>query len=428
MFFNEDFLQYVWKFRLFDWSNLQTTDGERVEVVSPGLQNTDAGPDFQQAKIKIGDTLWAGNAEVHLTSSDWKRHGHPTDKAYENVILHVVYRDDEPVTRADGSKIPTIVLQERIAPELQARYQKLLFGEQQVIPCEKTIGTLDGIIIHNWLTRVLVERLHKRSVAVLKTLDVNRGDWEETFYQYLAANFGFKTNALPFELLARSLPQLILAKHKNNPLQIEALIFGQAGFLEDEFTDEYPLSLQKEYHFLQKKYGLKPIEKHLWKFLRLRPSNFPTIRLAQFAALINRSNHLFSKVLDIEDPKKYRDIFTNIRVNPYWNDHYLFDKKSKAASKNLGRASVDVLILNTLVLILFAYGNSLKLERYVDRSLALLEFIPAEQNNIVESFVTLGIKANTAYQTQALLELKNSYCNHKKCLQCGVGNKILNLA
>ncbi len=428
MFFNEDFLQYVWKFRLFDWNDLYTTDGKRVEIVSPGLHNTDAGPDFQQAKIKIGDTLWAGNAEVHLTSSDWKRHGHLTDKAYDNVILHVVYRDDEPVLREDGTRIPTIALMDRIAPELQQRYQKLIFGEQQIIACEKTIGRLESMVIHNWLTRVLIERLQKRSLNVLKTLETNRGDWEETFYQYLAANFGFKTNALPFELLARSLPQLILAKHKNNPMQVEALIFGQAGFLEGELVDEYPLTLQKEYQFLQKKYKLTPIEKHLWKFLRLRPSNFPTIRLAQFAALVSQSNHLFSKVLDLEDPKKLRTLFTDLHVNPYWDNHYQFDKEAKPSPKNLGKASVDVLILNTLVLFLFTYGNSLQLERYVDRGLALLEFIPAEQNNIIENFVTLGVKANSAYETQALLELKKSYCDRKQCLQCGVGNKILKLA
>jgi hypothetical protein len=427
MFFNEDFLQYVWKFRLFDWNGLQTTDGESVEIISPGLHNTDAGPDFQNAKIKIGDTLWAGNAEVHLVSSDWKRHGHPADKAYDNVILHVVYRDDEPVNRADGTRIPTIVLMDRIAPDLQQRYQKLLFGEQQIIPCEKTIGTLDSMVVQNWLTRVLIERLQKRSIAVLKTLETNRGDWEETFYQYLAANFGFKTNALSFELLARSLPQLILAKHKNNPMQIEALIFGQAGFLEGELNDEYPLSLQKEYQFLQKKYKLQPIDRHLWKFLRMRPSNFPTIRLAQFAALINRSNHLFSKVLDIPEPKKLRELFTDLEVNPYWENHYRFDVEAKPSSKNLGRSSVDVLILNTLVLILFAYGNSLQLERYIDRSLALLEFIPAEQNNVIENFVTLGINIKTAYETQALLELKKTYCDRKQCLQCGIGNKILKL-
>ena len=428
MFFNEDFLQYVWKFRLFDWNSLQTTDGESVEVISPGLQNTDAGPDFQNAKIRIGDTLWAGNAEVHLLSSDWKRHGHPDDKAYDNVVLHVVYRDDEPVTRADGTRIPTIVLLDRIALQLQARYQNLISGGQQVIPCERSIGQLDGLVLHNWLTRVLVERLQKRTAGVIKMLEANRGDWEETFYQLLAANFGFKTNALPFELLARSLPQHILAKHKNNALQIEALIFGQAGLLGDVFTDAYPQQLQHEYAFLQKKYGLKPIEKHLWKFLRLRPSNFPTIRLAQFAALVCRANHLFSKVLDIAEPERLRDLFADLPVNPYWENHYVFDKEAKPSAKVIGRSSVDILILNSLVLILFAYGNRLQQERFVNRSLQLLEFIPAEQNNIINSFVSLGVKVNTAYQTQALLELKNTYCDYKKCLQCGVGIKVLKMA
>ncbi|WP_295653071.1 DUF2851 family protein [uncultured Mucilaginibacter sp.] len=428
MFFNEDFLQYVWKFRLFDWNGLQTTDGESVEIVSPGLQNTDAGPDFQHAKVRIGDTLWAGNAEVHLCSSDWKRHGHPDDKAYDNVILHVVYRDDEPVSRKDGSPVPTIILRDRIDPELQARYQRLVFGEQQIIPCEKSIGAVDDLILSNWLTRVLIERLQKRSAEVTKTLETNRGDWEETFYQYLAANFGFKTNALPFELLARSLPQVILAKHKNNPLQIEALIFGQAGFLEDSLADDYPQSLQKEYAFLKQKYKLKPIQKHLWKFLRLRPSNFPTIRLAQFAALVSQSNHLFSKVLEIKDPQKLRELFDDLNINPYWQNHYQFDKESKPLVKKLGKSSVDILILNTLVLFLFTYGNNMQSERYINRSLQLLEMMPAEQNHIINSFVDMGLKIDTAFRSQALLELKNSYCNQKKCLQCGIGIKILKMA
>lgn len=428
MLFTEDFLQYIWKFRLFDLNELVTTDNEVLEIVSPGLQNINSGPDFQDAKIRIGDTLWVGNAEVHISSSEWRKHGHSTDDAYDNVILHVVYKDDEPVFRKNGAKIPTIVLHDRISPELYNRYHRLIFGEKQIIPCETAIGTIDSLAVYNWLTRVLVERLQKRSIELVNTLNINKGDWEETFYQYLATNFGFKVNALPFELLSKSLPQIILAKHKNNPVQIEALIFGQAGFLTDDLQDEYPKALKKEYDFLRHKYSLKPVEKHLWKFSRLRPLNFPTIRLAQFAALITQSNHLFSKVLDITEPENLRELFTGIQVNAYWDDHFQFDKPSASVSKKLGKSSVNVLLLNTLALFLFTYGNHHQLERYVDRGLQLLEHLPVEQNSVIDDFASIGVKVKTAYESQALLELKKSYCDHKKCLQCGVGIKILKLA
>lgn len=428
MLFTEDFLHYVWKFRLFDHAKLQTDDGEELEVFSAGMHNTDSGPDFHNARIRIGETVWAGNVEVHLSASDWQKHGHTTDNAYENVILHVVYQNDEPLTLPNGRKVPTLQLKDRIPAELYNRYHQMVFGQQSIIPCENSIAGIDKLIMNNWLTRVLIERLETRSKAVIDRLNLYRGDWEETFYQFLAANFGFKTNALPFELLAKSLPQLILAKHKNNPMQIEALIFGQAGFLEGELQDEYPLKLKEEYSFLRKKYNLKPIENHLWKFMRLRPQNFPTVRLAQFAALIVQSNHLFSKILEIKDINALRALFTDVKVNEYWDNHYRFNVASKPSAKTLGASSIDILLINTLALFLFSYGKQHQQQYYISRSLKLLENLPAEQNNITEDFITLGVKINNAFESQALLELKNNYCNYKKCLQCGVGNKILKLA
>jgi hypothetical protein len=428
MLFTEDFLHYVWKFRLFHRADLQTTTGETIEVHSAGLHNTDSGPDFHNARLKIGDTTWAGNVELHLSSSDWQKHNHTTDSAYDNVVLHVVYRDDVPLVLADGRRVPTLELKDRIPADLYNRYHHLVFGNQTIIPCENSIKTVDDFTLRTWFTRILIERLEKRAEAVNAALQTNRGDWEETFYQSLAANFGFKINAMPFELMAKSLPQNILAKHKNNPLQIEALIFGQAGFLNEDFEDAYPQALKTEYDFLRKKYSLTPIETHLWKFMRMRPQNFPTIRLAQFAALIVNSNHLLSKVLDTRDIAGLRNLFADIKVNPYWEDHYRFDKPSKPASKNLGAASIDILLLNTLVLFLFSYGKHHQLQHFMDRSLKLLENLPGEQNNIVADFDNLGIKANSAFETQALLELKNYYCNYKKCLQCSVGNQILKLA
>jgi len=428
MLFPEDFLHYVWKFRLFDHINLRTNDGEELEILSAGLHNSDSGPDFHNARVRIGETVWAGNVEVHLSSSDWQKHGHATDNAYDNVILHVVYRDDEPLVLTNGRYVPTLELRNRIPADLYNRYHTLIFGNQIIIPCEANIGSVDHITLYNWLTRVLVERLEKRSATVITALNKNRGDWEETFYQFLAANFGFKTNALPFELLAKSLPQNILAKHKNNPLQIEALLFGQAGFLKDDIVDEYPRKLKNEYEFLQKKYQLMPVENHLWKFMRMRPPNFPTIRLAQFAALVVQSNHLFSKLLEIKDVKGLRNLFTEIKVNPYWENRYRFDAESTPLSKNLGQASIDVLLLNTLALFLFSYGKHNQIQHYINRSLKLLEYLPNENNKIVEDFANLGVKIKTAFESQALLELKNNYCNYKKCLHCGVGNKILKLA
>jgi hypothetical protein len=428
MLFTEDFLHYIWKFRLFERENLQTVDGEELEIFSAGLHNSDSGPDFHNARIRIGDTVWAGNVEVHLSASDWQKHKHTHDGAYDNVILHVVYRNDAPLFLPNGRKVPTLELQNRISEELYNKYHKLVFGNQSFIPCEAGIATVDGLTMQNWLTRVLVERMEKRSVNVAEALALNKGDWEETFYQFLAANFGFKVNALPFELMAKSLPQLILAKNKNNAMQIEALIFGQAGFLEGEFKDEYPLKLQKEYGYLRKKYNLKPVENHLWKFMRLRPQNFPTIRLAQFAALIVQSNHLLSKILEIKEVKALRGLFTEIKVNEYWEDHYRFDVQSKPSSKNMGDGSVDILLLNTVALFLFSYGKQHQQQYYISRSLKLLENLPAEKNNIITDFVNLGVKIDTAFESQALLELKNNYCNYKKCLQCGVGNKILKLA
>ncbi|CAN5188196.1 DUF2851 family protein [soil metagenome] len=428
MLFTEDFLHYVWKFRLFERADLKTVGGEDLEIFSAGMHNADAGPDFQTARIRIGDTVWAGNVEVHISSSDWHKHGHATDNGYNNVILHVVYRDDEPLVLTNGRRIPTLELKDRIPDSLYNRYHNLVFGEQTIIPCEASIALVDGLTMQNWLTRVLVERLEKRSEAVIAALSKNRGDWEETFYQFLAANFGFKTNAVPFELMAKSLPQHTLAKHKNNPMQIEALVFGQAGFLEVDWVDEYPQTLKNEYSFLRKKYKLQPVDNHLWKFLRMRPQNFPTVRLAQFAALIVHSNHLFSKVLEIRDIKGLRALFTDIKINPYWENHYRFDVESAPSAKNLGQSSVDILLLNTLVIFLFSYGKHNQQQHFINRSLKLLENLPGEKNNITDDFTTLGLKINNAFESQALLELKNNYCNYKKCLQCGVGNRILKLA
>ena len=424
MDFSEDLLHFVWKFRLFDAANLETTSGDSIEIVSPGIHNSNAGPDFEQAKIRINDTLWAGNVEMHLQSSDWFKHSHQQDKAYNNVILHVVFIDDTPALRSDGTAIATLALQHRLSPDVIQRYDGLM-RNMNWIPCEKHIRQVDDFYVSSWLSRVLIERFEHRSKQVLNIVNEYKGSWDDAFYVTLARNFGFKTNALPFELLARSLPQQLLARYKNSDLQVEALLFGQAGLLETDFTDEYSDLLKTEYRFLAAKHQLSPIDGYLWKFMRLRPQNFPTIRLAQFAALVLKSNHLFSKIIEISDVKTIRSLFTDLPVNTYWETHYRFGKESKVHHTQLGADSVDNILLNTVALFLFSYGRYIGKERFVNRAISLLEDLPSEINHIVSRFYAMGVKQGRADRSQALLQLKKHYCDQKKCLTCGVGVKLI---
>jgi len=419
----EDFLHHLWKFKLFNRHNLKTTEGETVEVINTGQHNTDAGPDFFNAKVKVGNTLWAGNVEIHLKSSDWKKHSHHLDGAYKNVILHVVHEYDEAVTTTDGNRIYTLELKEKFNPKLYQNYLQLI-ESREWIPCEKQIKNVEKLAIDAWLERLLIERLERKTENILQSLRVNNNNWEESFYQQLAKNFGFQLNALPFEMLAKSLPLSHLGKHKNNLNQIEALLFGQAGLLEKKYKDEYPNELKKEYDFLKKKFSLKPMDGSQWKFLRLRPSNFPTIRIAQFAQLIHKSSHLFSKILETESLDKLKSFF-EISTSDYWITHYVFDKSSARREKNLGESAMLIILINTVVPFLFAYGKQRQSEAHEERAMAFLEKLSPEKNTIISHWEELGIKAKNAARTQALLQLKNEYCSEKKCLNCTIGNKII---
>ncbi|MVN22008.1 DUF2851 family protein [Mucilaginibacter arboris] len=425
MIFAEDLLHYIWKFRLYNNSDLCTADGFSLKVLSPGIHHHHAGPDFQNAKIQIGETLWVGNVEIHIRSSDWIRHEHHQDNSYNNVILHVVYKNDFEVINNYGLAIPVLVLEERIADGLLQRYQNLMFAGHASFPCEKIINRVDVLTKQTWLDRMLIQRLEEKSAQVLKTVALLRGNWEEAFYQLLAANFGFKVNALPFELLAKSLPLPILAKHTFNLMQTEALLFGQAGFLEEDLDDLYFLTLQKEYRFLKQKYNLQPIEKHLWKFLRLRPLNFPTIRIAQFAALMHRSNRFLAEIIKAGEVEKINASFTGINPSAYWLDHYLFGKTAKPIVKKLGQTSVENILINTVTIFLFAYGKENKADIYISKAIKILENLPCENNFIISSFISAGIKVGSAGSSQAVIELKNNYCDQKRCLECGIGNKLL---
>lgn len=425
MIFAEDLLHYIWKFHLYNQQNLCTSDGSSLQIISPGTQHHHAGPDFQNAKIKIGETLWAGNVEIHIRASDWMRHEHSNDASYNNVILHVVYKNDLEILNQQGFTMPVLVLEERVEDALLLRYQNLLYAEQVSFPCEKIVQYVDEFTIQNWLDRMLIERLEEKSAQVQQKVSLLKGNWEEAFYQTLAANFGFKVNALPFELLAKALPLPVLSKHSHNQLQTEALIFGQAGFLNDPSEDLYILSLQKEYQFLQQKYNLVTIEKHLWKFLRLRPPNFPTIRLAQFAALMLRSNRFLAEILKAENAATIDAVFIGINPSTYWLNHYQFEKEAKPSSKNLGQASVENILINTVAVFLFAYAKENRSEKHHERALQLLENLPCENNYIISNFIGAGVKLKTAGNSQAAIELKHNYCDQKRCLDCGIGNKLL---
>ena len=420
----EDFLQFIWEHRLFETNNLKTTDGEKLEVVEQGTRNTDSGPDFFNAKVRIEDTLWVGNIEIHRNSSDWMRHNHDTDGAYDSIILHVVDNFDKPVQRKSGSTIPALVL--TYPAHILENYRQLL-AARTWIPCQVRFRAIDPFVLKIGFNRLMIERLQDKTAEILERLALNQNNWNETFYQFMARNFGFKTNALPFEMLAKSLPVSILGKHKNNLQQVEALLFGQSGLLNMElFGDDYFLNLRTEYEFLSKKYGLKPVAGHLWKFLRLRPVNFPTVRIAQLAALIHQSSGLFSEILDTGQITQLQKLF-DVRASDYWNNHYKFSYPSKNSIKHLGESAVNNLIVNTIVPFLFVYGEQNNKHYLKDRALDWLEKMPAETNSVITKWEGLGIQPQSAFETQALLQLKNRYCSERRCLKCHVGNKIIRL-
>lgn len=427
MNFPEDFLHYVWQFRSFNNSDLKTAAGENLKIIHQGFLNKNAGPDFNTAKIQIGETIWAGNVEIHLKSSDWLKHNHQLDAGYENVILHVVYENDVEIKRIDGSVLPVLELKNRIADELLRKYENL-FLTLTDFPCISQIKNVDKLIIDSFLSRTLIERFEQKTHAVIEMLNELNGNWDETFYRVMARNFGFKVNALPFELFAKAIPQQIYGKHKDNPLQIEALVFGTAGFLNDKFEEEYPARLKQEFEFLQKKYKIKPIEVALWKFMRMRPQNFPTIRLGQFAGLIVQSNHLFSKVMEVRDVGELRGLFEHLPVNDYWKTHYHFKKEAVGVTTQIGKTSIDNILLNTVALFLFAYGKHTGTQFYISRAIKLLESLPPEQNAITDKFNQAGVMMDNAFISQGILQLKKQYCDAKKCLSCGIGIKILKQA
>jgi hypothetical protein len=414
----ERLLQYIWQFQYFNGSNLVTDEAELLQIIHPGNINSNQGPDFTDAKIKINETVWAGSIEIHINTSDWKNHKHSADKNYKNVILHVVWQHDINL----NLPCSTLVLQDKVPKLLLNKYDELM-NTNNFIACEKHIHQINNITWQSWKERLLIERLEKRTKFIFDQLQKNNNHWEESFWCLLAKNFGVKLNSFAFERIAQSVSINILAKHKDQIHQLEALLFGQAGLLENDFTEDYPILLQKEYRFLKKKYNLQKIEGSLI-FLRMRPSNFPTVRLAQLAMLIHNSLHLFSKIKEGKDVKSIKQLL-EVTANDYWHYHYVFDETSAFKKKKLGEQMIENILINTVIPILFAYGHYHNENVYKDKALQWLEDIKAEQNSITKEFTSLNIENKTAFDSQALIQLKNEYCNKKRCLNCSVGNKLV---
>lgn len=419
----ENFLHYVWRLRQFDFKDLYSTCGMRIEVLHPGILNTHSGPDFIDARLQLGDTLWAGNVEMHLRSSDWIKHQHQQDKAYDNVILHVVLEEDEPLYRNNGERLPCLELKRHIPPGLVGKYLRLLHSEYW-IPCQHQFYEVPSYTRSTWLERMGVERLEHKACVLEERLGILNGDWESLLYQSLFRSLGAGINADAFEQLARYCPILLLAKHRHSLFQMEALLFGQAGLLEGNFQDNYPQQLQKEYTFLKQKYQLKAMPEAAWHFMRLRPASFPSIRIAEMAMLFMQTNHLFSKVMAAQNVQELENLF-DVKLSNYWLHHYAFDKTAAKKQKRLGKSAVHWMIINAIAPIVFLYGKRMGEHSFTEKALGLLEELPPEDNHIIRKWQALGQAPETAFQSQALLHLKKAYCSEKRCLDCAIGNRVL---
>lgn len=417
----ERLLHYVWKYRLYKPSALVTTDGTVLEVIDPGLPNGNAGPDFFNAKIKVGTTVWAGSVEIHTKASDWLLHKHHEDRAYDTVILHVTSLDDAAIYRTNGAPVPQLVLQ--LSDSLRRQIEGLLKRDHPV-PCLDRLAEIDPMHMTLWMGALLGERLERKTEGIYQLLFKYGDDWNEAFYVLLTRSFGCGLNSDAFEWLARSLPFRCIQKQRNSISQVEAMLFGQAGMLQHESSDHYYRLLQREYQFLRYKFNLVSLDESLFKSLRVRPGNFPHIKLAQLAAIWTQHDTLFSKIMEAHTPGEIKSFF-RVRPSDYWLTHYHFRYSSVSKEKTMGDSFLNILLINAVVPILFAYGQKNQRADYVDRAIRLLESIPVEQNSIVRLFVSKGVKATHAGDSQSLIQLKREYCEKKKCLYCRIGFQLL---
>jgi hypothetical protein len=417
----EDFLHYIWENRLFDKDSL-VVDNDIVEVINTGQHNFASGPDFFNARIKIGNTVWAGNVEIHVKASDWFRHNHQDDPAFYNVILHVVYEQDCRLERSGGEEIPCMVL--KFDQTLTKKFNSLIYAGD-TIPCRNHLHEINKIYWSDWFSKLMVERLIEKTMEMDEILAENKYDWEDSLYFFLGRSFGFKINSLPFETLVRTTPLNILLRFRQKSLTINAILFGQAGFLEDLISeDDYYSSLQREYHSLLKTLPARALDKSTWKYMGTRPGNFPNVRIAQFAAIVVQQYPLFARLIDNPDLKSWRQILEPA-TESYWETHYLFGKTGRKRKLKMGKMAMDLVILNAFVPVVFHYGSFRRRTDLKDRILGILEKMPAEKNVLLTRWKQCGIKAGNAFESQALLHLSTRYCRQKRCLECMIGNKIV---
>lgn len=420
---SEDFLHYIWNLQSFNKEELKTIEGQSVEIIDKGVHNHDAGPDFFSSKIKINSTLWAGNIEIHLNSSDWIKHNHQKDPKYDNVILHVVFEHDIPLMENLGKDIPTLVLKGRIQNKLFENYLLLKSSEME-FPCQANISIVPDIFINGMIEKTAVERIEQKTLDLHRIFDSTEGNWEESFYILLARYFGARVNTDAFERLARSTPSKILLKHSNDLEQIEALLLGQSGLLPSSHKNPMVQKWIAEYQFLKSKYHLIPLSLDIWKFARMRPVSFPTIRISQFANLIYKKERLFSLLLETNSNQKLKELF-EVTASSFWDDHYHFNKKSNHQKKSFGKDSRKTILINAIVPILYFYGEKMNLPEVKEKALSLLGSLKTENNKITRLWKHNGVDSKDAFQSQGLIQLKKTYCDHNRCLQCSIGNYII---
>lgn len=418
----EDFLHYLWKYKNFTITNLKTTSGDKLSIIHSGYILDQAGPDFFNAQLVIADQKWAGNVEIHLQSSDWYLHRHELDTAYDNVILHVVWEHDVEIYRADNSEIPVLELKSYVSPSIVNNYQNLLTPKSWIF-CEKQLQEFPSFILNNWLERLFFERLERKSKPILDLLHQMNFDWESVLFQFLAKNFGLNTNGDTFFAIAKAIPFSIFRKESFELENLEALLFGTAGLLDFDHEDSYAKDLKFRYDYLSHKYQLKKPLIPPVQFFKLRPDNFPTIRLAQWAALYYRNQNLFSKLIRIRSIPEI-DTYCQVVTSEYWFSHYQLDKLSPYKKKMISKSFTNLVIINTIVPFQFAYAKSQGKEITEDL-IQLVQGIASEKNVIVDKFKAAGIVVKNAYESQSLLELKNEYCNKSKCLDCAIGMQLL---
>ncbi|WP_044204577.1 DUF2851 family protein [Flammeovirga sp. OC4] len=423
----EDFLYFIWKFQYFKSIQLCTDQNENLEIISTGLQNHDAGPDFLNAHLRINGIEWHGNIEIHVKASDWKKHQHSQNRAYDNVILHVVWENDFNVFRKDHSLIPTLSIKNCIDPKIQDGYTSFRLNDD-VIACGSQLENVSRLHKLAMLDRVFLERIERKAGKILQQLQHSNRDWEECTYRTLAEYFGFKVNNDAFQRLSSIVPIRLLKLHAYQPLQVEAFLFGSAGFLSDEANSPYMKKLHREYKFLSHKYAIKEKEMslHEWKFLRLRPANFPTIRIAQLSSIIINIPHLCSAFLHISSLESFIR-FMQHPTSEYWHSHYHFGKTSqKPISAFIGKSALQSLLVNVVVPLQFAYGTDRNESRYKEKAIQLLEAIPPENNKFTKLWKGYSIKNNSSLDSQGLIELYTQYCQKNRCLECSLGVQVLN--